>query len=188
MSVSLYTGSSCTGRDLDRMPVRTHPAWVPCAGDRGPDAGRPGPGTGAGRPGWSGPTGRAGYPPVMVSAAQLLRRCEESLRAAERLTDPAQRYCAAHLAAIRAAAAVLAVRGRPRRGSGALNVWEVLPRVAPELREWAVFYSDSAVRRAAVEAGRSIVVTQRDADDLCRQTEGFARLVAQELGLLGLTA
>ncbi len=123
------------------------------------------------------------HAPAIVAAAQLLRRSEEGLRLAEATADPGRRFCEAHLAAIRAAAAVLAVRGRPRRGSGALNVWEVLPRVAPELREWAVFYASGAPRRAAIEAGMAAVVTTRDADDLCRQTALFAELVAEELGL-----
>ncbi len=121
-----------------------------------------------------------------AAAVQLLRRCEEGLRVAEETADPAQRFCAAHLAAIRAAAAVLAVHGRPRRGSGALNVWEVLPKVAPELQEWAVFYTAGAARRAAIEAGMSTTVSARDADDLCRQTRAFAGVVAEFLGLLNL--
>lgn len=124
--------------------------------------------------------------PAVVSAGQLLRRCEEGLRVAEQTSDPATRFCAAHLAAIRAAAAVLAVRGRPRRGSRVLNVWEVLPRVAPELSEWAAFYADRAVRRAAIEAGVTTAVTARDADDLCRQTAAFAEVVAAHLGVLYL--
>lgn len=124
--------------------------------------------------------------PAVVSAGQLLRRCEEGLRIAEETAAPEERFCTAHLAAIRAAAAVLAVRGRPRRGPRVLNVWEVLPRVAPELSEWAAFYSDRATRRAAVEAGVSGAVTARDADDLCRQTATFASVVASYLGVLYL--
>jgi hypothetical protein len=122
--------------------------------------------------------------PAATSAYELLRRCEEGIRVAERASDPGERFCAAHMAAIRAAAAVLAVRGRPRRGSGALNVWQVLPKVAPELGEWAAFFNAGATRRAAVQAGLCGVVSGRDADDLLRQTVVFANLVTEYLGLL----
>ena len=87
--------------------------------------------------------------PTSMAAVELLMRSDDGLRAARAADDTGERYVAAHLAALRAAAAVLAVRGRPRRGSVALNVWEVLPRVAPELAEWAVFFASGARRRAA---------------------------------------
>lgn len=122
--------------------------------------------------------------PLPVAARELLRRCEEGVRAAERVEDPAERYCSAHLAAIRAAAAVLAVRGRPRRGRAAFNVWQVLPRVAPELTEWAVFFESGSARRAAAQAGLTTAVTARDADDLVRQVTLFAEVVAGQLGLI----
>ena len=133
--------------------------------------------------------GVIGVRPVAVPSAarDLLRRCEEGVRAAERIEDPAERYCAAHLAAIRAAAAVLAVRGRPRRrGPGAFNVWQVLPRVAPELGEWAEFFASGAARRSAAQAGLPGAVTCRAADDLVRQVAVFADVVAEDLGLLAV--
>lgn len=131
--------------------------------------------------------GVIGVRPAAVSAAarDLLRRSAEGVRAADRIEDPAERYCAAHLAAIRAAAAVLAVRGRPRRrGPGAFNVWQVLPRVAPDLAEWAEFFAAGAARRSAAQAGLPGVVNARDADDLVRRTVVFAEVVAEHLGLL----
>lgn len=122
-------------------------------------------------------------PPVPNAALDLVDRAHDGLVAARRATTPADRYVLAHLSALRAAAAVLAVRGRPRRRGGPLNVWQVLPRVAPELGEWAAFFAASAPRRAAVEAGRADVVGARDADDLLRDAEMFSRLVSDCLGL-----
>ncbi|WP_461022723.1 SAV_6107 family HEPN domain-containing protein [Thalassiella azotivora] len=113
----------------------------------------------------------------------LLDRACDGLAGARLEPAPGDRYVTAHLAALRAAAAVLAVRGRPTRTSGALNVWVVLPRVAPELGEWAAFFAAGASRRAAVEAGRDGVVTARDADDLVRDAEAFTHLVAHLLGV-----
>jgi hypothetical protein len=63
----------------------------------------------------------------------------------------------------------------------------VLPRVAPELAEWASFFAASATRRAALEAGRTSVVTAREADDLLRDAERFGDVVAELLGVLACT-
>ncbi len=125
--------------------------------------------------------------PAPAAAVELLLRSDAGLRAARATDDAGERYVAAHLAALRAAAAVLAVRGRPRRGS-TLNVWDVLPRVAPELAEWAVFFASGARRRAAVEAGLAGAVSARQADDLVRDASAFADLVADLLGVLPPTA
>jgi len=117
-----------------------------------------------------------------VAAVELLDRAARGLARAELAGTPGERYVAAHLAALRCAAAVLAVRGRPSR-RGPRSVWEVLPRVAPELGEWAAFFASTASRRAAVEAGRGETVTAREADDLLRDAGAFAVLVAGSLGV-----
>lgn len=123
-------------------------------------------------------------PGVPSNAVELLDRSRDGLRAARLAVDPGERYVAAHLAALRAAASVLAVRGRPRTSRGALSVWHVVPRVAPELGEWAAFFAAGASRRAAIEAGRRDVVTTREADDLLRDAHTFADVVADALGIL----
>lgn len=122
-------------------------------------------------------------PGIPSNAMELLDRARSGLHAAEVTTDPGSRYAAAHLAALRASAAVLAVRGRPRSG-GALSVWLVLPRVAPELTEWAAFFAAGASRRSAIDAGRSDVVSTRQADDLLRDAGTFTDVVAEALGIL----
>lgn len=125
-------------------------------------------------------------PPTPAAALDLLDRSRTGLACAAHVDGPGERYVVAHLAALRAAAAVLAVRGRPRRTSGALNVWQVLPRVAPELGEWAAFFAAGATRRAAIEAGRADVVSAREADDLLRAAETFGDLVAHCLDVPAL--
>jgi hypothetical protein len=122
-------------------------------------------------------------PRTSPSSIDLVERAHDSLRAAVRAGTPGERYVAAHLAALRGAAAVLAVRGRPSHRSGLRSVWQVLPPVAPELTEWAAFFDAGAPRRAAVEAGRDEVVTSREADDLVRDAETFLVLVESLLGL-----
>ncbi|GAY11297.1 hypothetical protein TOK_5804 [Pseudonocardia sp. N23] len=90
-----------------------------------------------------------------------------------------RRYPAAYLSALRAAAAVLALRARPQPRRGATrNVWDLLAGVAPELGEWASFFASCSATRAAAEVGIARLVSRRDADDLLRQSEQFVALVA----------
>ncbi|MEJ2856138.1 MULTISPECIES: SAV_6107 family HEPN domain-containing protein [unclassified Saccharothrix] len=113
-----------------------------------------------------------------ASAVSLLAQSRECLREAERAPDPADRFAAAYLGAMRAAAAVLALRGRPHRGRAKpTSVWVLLPRLAPELSEWATYFASCSAARAAVLAGITRQVTPRSADDLVRQTGQFADLV-----------
>ena len=106
------------------------------------------------------------------------------LEAAETRTD-GMRYATAHLAALRAAAAVLSARAIPAppgRRSRVTSVWALLVLVAPELSEWASFFAAGASRRAAAEAGIPRVVTGREADDLLRAAEQFVGVVEVGLG------
>lgn len=118
--------------------------------------------------------------PVVVSGTVrcLLERARDGVREGCAEHDPRARYSAAHLAALRAATAVLAVRGRPGPlRSRPRNVWELLPRLAPELAEWAAFFSTLRLRRETVR------VEPRAADDLLRDAERFCRVVTTLLGL-----
>ncbi len=120
--------------------------------------------------------------PVPIGAMTLLDRSAAGLLQACSASTAAERYVGAHLAALRSAAAVLAVRGRTGRG-GPRSVWELVPRVAPELTEWAAFFDATASRRAAIEADRGKPVTPREADDLLRESEAFQHAVEATLGL-----
>ena len=125
---------------------------------------------------------RGARAPMATTALDLLDRARASLLEACRARSVGERYVAAHLAALRTAAALLAARSKPARRSRPRSVWEVLPDVAPELTEWAVFFAASAQRRAAVERD-ALVVGTREADDLLRQAEIFLGLVQAALGL-----
>lgn len=122
-------------------------------------------------------------PPVSVAVIMLLDRSRTGLLQACAARSQGERYVAAHLSALRAAAAVLAARARPGARGGPRSVWEVLPRVAPELGEWAAFFAATATRRAAVDAGRGDTITTREADDLLRDAETFRHLVEVCLGV-----
>jgi hypothetical protein len=130
------------------------------------------------------PTGPFSLPATTHS---YLARAAESLRDAMVARDVPTRYACAHVAALRAAAALLAARARPAASSGRRrpqkNAWVLLAEVAPELAEWARFFAAGAAKRAAAEAGSTRAVTEREADDLVRDADRFLAVVEQALGL-----
>jgi hypothetical protein len=115
-----------------------------------------------------------------------LSRAAESLSEAIATTEVTERYAHAHVAALRAAAALLAARARPAptRRRPQRNAWVLLADVAPELEEWARFFAAGAAKRAAAEAGSRRAVTEREADDLVRDADRFLGVVEQALGLV----
>ncbi|HEX6887688.1 MAG TPA: SAV_6107 family HEPN domain-containing protein [Candidatus Nanopelagicales bacterium] len=121
-------------------------------------------------------------PPIPYQARELLGASARGLLEAYTTPEATRRYATAHLAALRAAAAVLAARAHPVRQSRIRSVWALLPAVAPSLEEWAAFFAASATKRAAAEAGLP-VVSQREADDLLRDAETFLSQVAALLGV-----
>ena len=123
---------------------------------------------------------------VPGAVLSLLRTARQGLAEAEAGTDAGTRYIGAHLAALRAAAAIVAARGEP--GTGARrrrprSVWELLPQVEPALAEWAAFFAASAAKRAAAEAGLPRAATAREADDLLRDASTFLMVAERALGL-----
>ena len=126
---------------------------------------------------------------IPAASHAYLERAASSLREAITTTEIPLRYAQAHVAALRATAALLAARatptlGQPRRGrSVQKNAWVLLAEVAPELAEWAAFFSAGAAKRAAAESGSQRAVTEREADDLVRDADRFLGLVEEALGL-----
>jgi hypothetical protein len=121
-------------------------------------------------------------------AVRLLTGARRALAEAERTADPLERYAFAHLAALRAAAALLADRARPAsRRSRPTSVWTLLVGVAPEMEPWAAYFAAGANKRVAAEAGMRGAVTTREADDLLRDADAFVGLIETALGLLSLS-
>lgn len=136
---------------------------------------------------------RHARPPQLPSrvpppALGLVEQARRGLREAAQTSAAPDRYAGAHLAALRAAAAVLAARAHttdPRaRRRRPTSAWVLLASVAPELGEWAAFFAAGAGKRAAAEAGVLRAVTPREADDLVRDVQTFLALVETTLGLL----
>ena len=152
------------------MPTATRPGAEPGSG---PDPGPPG-------------AAAAVPPPAPAHSRDLLAGAARELLAAGSADEAGSRFAHAHLAALRAAAAVLAARARPRarRGTRLRSAWVLLAEVAPELGEWAGFFAAGAAKRAAAESGVRGVVSDREADDLVREAETFLALVARTLGVV----
>lgn len=136
-----------------------------------------------------GPTQAYASRRLTPEAVRLLAVARAALREAEAATAPTERYAAAHLAALRAAAAVLAARARPVDGRSPrarrpTSAWVLLTAVTPELGEWAAYFAAGADKRAAAEAGLRSAVTAREADDLVRDVTTFLALVETTVGVL----
>jgi hypothetical protein len=156
----------------------------------------PGPATGGADRGSvpAGAASRPETPTVPVPAhllphrtpAQLLTIAHEGLTEAAKTRSDGLRYATAHLAALRAAAALIAARARPSapgRRARATSAWSLLVLVAPEFSEWAGYFALGASKRAAAEAGIPHVVSAREADDLLRAAEQFVAVAESSLGL-----
>jgi hypothetical protein len=136
---------------------------------------------------------RPGQPRCRVAptALTLIESARRGLADAADEAGPGARYVAAHLAALRAAAAIVAVKtgpGQAPRRKAPRSVWELLPRVEPALSEWSAFFAAGAGKRAAAEAGLPRAVSAREADDLLRDVEIFLSLAEEALGLPGQAA
>ncbi len=126
--------------------------------------------------------------PIPTSVTALLGQAKSTWAGAVVEPRSAEKYRDSHIAALRAAAAVLALRARPaaavrRRPTSA---WVLLHQAAPELGDWTAYFADSASRRAAIEAGSLSAVTERDADDLLRAAGEFIAIVDRMVGAMQL--
>jgi hypothetical protein len=126
--------------------------------------------------------------PIPASVTNLLAQAKHTWAEAVLEPSPAEKYREAHVSALRAAAAVLALRARPagsahRRPTSA---WVLLDKLAPELSDWSAYFADTAARRAAIEAGSFSVVSERDADDLLRAAGEFIAIVERMAGVFSL--
>src|SRR3954447_6706964 len=88
--------------------------------------------------------------PQSTRAGELLRRADAELVAAQLSGEAWELFTHAHLAALRAGAAVVAARtaSPARHGRNALRtVWQLLDAVAPELAAWSAYFADAASLR-----------------------------------------
>ncbi len=117
-----------------------------------------------------------------VASIDLLSNALRSLNTAISSERASERYVAAHIAALRAAAALLASHAQPNKRRPT-SVWVLLVNRFPEFSEWAQFFTVTAKKRAAAEAGVRDAVTPREADDLVRDAQDFIDAVTEKLGI-----
>jgi hypothetical protein len=113
-----------------------------------------------------------------------IQRARAAIMEAELVQRPSDRYVAAHLAALRVAAILLAARADPTesaRRTRPRNAWRMLSAVAPEFAEWAAFFAATEGKRDAVQAGATTIVSAREADDLVRDAQTFLTLVERRV-------
>lgn len=120
--------------------------------------------------------------PVPQAATELLARSDAELVAATLASGADETLLHAHLAALRAGAALVQARGRPGGRPAPRTVWDMVAVLAPELAGWAAFFADNATARAAVEAGRADAVDDARADRVLAAAEDFQDAVRAELG------
>ena len=111
--------------------------------------------------------------PLPTTVVDLLRRADAELLAAQFSAVPAEMFNHAHLAALRAAAAVIAARGRPGGRRPPRTVWDMLAAVEPEAADWATFFAGGAHLRQAVDAGRFDAVDGERAERTLCAAEDF---------------
>ncbi|WP_243789189.1 SAV_6107 family HEPN domain-containing protein [Saccharopolyspora gloriosae] len=119
-------------------------------------------------------------PAPPAGARALLEQAQTCLRDARIATRATECYVFAHLAALRAATAVVVARSWRSRSRRSGSVWLQLTGVAPELREWAAHFTAGSLRRAAAEAG-SPGVTPGEAETCLRHAAEFVDIVERSL-------
>lgn len=121
-------------------------------------------------------------PPLSRRIEALLSRSDAEVVAARLSQDPAERYLHAHLAALRAGAALVERSSTLRRRGAPRTVWDLVADARPGLAQWAGWFAAAAPRRAAIESGRWETVEDAEADAHVAAAEQFQDLVRAELG------
>ncbi|GIG23172.1 hypothetical protein Cch01nite_38960 [Cellulomonas chitinilytica] len=110
---------------------------------------------------------------VPARVAEQLGRADAELLAAQFSSEPWEQFSHAHLAALRAGAAVVASTGRPGGRRGPRSVWEMLDVVAPDLGRWSAYFAAAAPLRSAVDAGRFDAISAERAEQAVCAAEDF---------------
>ncbi len=125
---------------------------------------------------------------VPPQSAELLGRADAELIAAQFSGEPWEMFSHAHLAALRAGAALVAARGRPTGRGAPRTVWGMLDVVAPELHVLSALFAQSATLRSAVDAGRFELVTAARAERALCAAEDLVDAVRDAMTGVGASA
>lgn len=118
----------------------------------------------------------------MADASGLIDRAREGLEFALTAPTDTDRYCQAHIAALRAGAALLAVRGQwPKMRGAPRSVWEHLPDAYPELGEWATYFARTGRRRLELERGGGKALEPGEGSAVLASAREFVALAAGKI-------
>lgn len=116
-----------------------------------------------------------------VNSHSLLRRAHGELDEANRRTAPQEQFLGAHMAALKGAAAALAIGGpngqsKRRRLRSA---WVQLEELGEQWHPWVIYYEASARTRAALSSGLLREIGSEQAQDALRVTGRFLESVEE---------
>jgi hypothetical protein len=89
-------------------------------------------------------------------------------------------YTLAHLAAVRAAGALISVKIPPEQAARMIrpaSPWDLLPRIAPDLAEHAQFFKAGTALRTQAEHGKRNAVTAEQAEEMLSQALQFTETI-----------
>lgn len=117
---------------------------------------------------------------MIIAAQQQLTRAQRELDEAARSTAGTEIFLHAHMAALRAAAALTAGAslGRRRR---LRSVWEELADLGDPWQSWAQRFAAGAAIRSGIEAGQLQSLPRADAEEALAVATGFVELVEREV-------
>jgi hypothetical protein len=106
---------------------------------------------------------------------------------------PADRFRIAHLSALRATAALLAVRSEPGRrlAHRPTSAWVLVLKIAPEFADWAAYFEAGVAKRAAADAGVLAAVSEAEGSEMLEAVRTYlflvdAAMVNRDTGFDGL--
>ena len=117
------------------------------------------------------------------NSRQLLRRAHSELDAAHLQSSPREQFLHAHMAALRGAAAVLAINPAvvsPARRK-VRSAWVQLAEAGEEWGPWVEFYLASAATRAALESGQLREIDASNAREAARAAGQFLAAVEEHI-------
>jgi hypothetical protein len=119
--------------------------------------------------------------PAQVAVDRLLRRARAELDQADAQGDERMRFLHAHMAGIRAGAAVVELlpRLRPAGRRRMTSVWEQLAATGEPWDTWAARLGAGASLRAAIEAGRVDALDGEVAEAAVQLADAFLAAVTE---------
>lgn len=118
--------------------------------------------------------------PVTTFSETLIGRAVRDLDHAAHAKSHNATYTLAHLAAVRAAAAVISAKISPEQANRQHrpdSIWDLLPRVALNLEEQSAFFKAGTGRRLRAEHGQRNAVTAEQAEEMLAAAHLFIETV-----------